>query len=75
MWPSCYLLRVELALHHLHEVLIRHGEGDVRLAAERTSMYSTAAVLQIDGWTKAEDGINQVVDHRSHSSLLDYSYF
>lgn len=65
MWLPCYLLRVELALHHLHEVLVRHGECDVRLAAERASMESTATVLQIDCWTKAKDGINPwwVTDH------------
>lgn len=47
-----HLLRVEFSLHHLHEVLVRHGEGDIHLAAERPLMESTAAVFQIDGWMK-----------------------
>lgn len=49
-----YLLRVELPLHHLHEVFVRHREGHVRLPAVRAFLQRAAAVLQVDGCVEAE---------------------
>lgn len=49
-----YLLRVEFPLHHLHEVLVRHREGHVRLAAVRAPQQRAAVVLQIDGCVEEE---------------------
>lgn len=42
LWPEC-------SLHHLHEVLIRHCDGDVCFATVRTLVQRTTAILQIDG--------------------------
>lgn len=57
IWLPCYLLRVELPLYHLHEVVIRHCEGHVHLPAVWPFMQGAAALPQIDG-CKKEDGIN-----------------
>ena len=50
--PVSHRLGVELPLHHLHEVLVGHGEGHVRLPAERALVHAAAAVLQIDGYRR-----------------------
>lgn len=52
-----YLLRVELPLHHLHEVFVWHRDGHVHLPAVRAFMHRAAVVLQVDGWTKRENRI------------------
>lgn len=50
-----YLLRVELPLHHLHEVFIRHREGHVGLPPGRALLQRAAVVLQVDGCAEAEE--------------------
>lgn len=73
-WMQRHLLRVELPLHHLHEVLVRHGEGDVHLAAERPLMQSAAAVLQIDGWMKGR-GENESCGGEAAALLSSFNHF